>query len=720
MLKLDAVISRRRRLVLGTWVALLAVALPFAMHQSDHLTGGGFNVPGSQDEIVQAAQAENFGGARTDLGVVLVERNSDHAAQLDAAIGRAATVVQHTAGVTIPASSQAAARALARRSRTVVLDVPLRVASDSSIDVAAKLRKALTVGAAHAGVTAHLIGQGALWAGMQDLSKSDLKTAESTGFPIVLLILLAVFGSFAAAALPLALGVVSVMVTGGEIYWLSQAMEMSVFVTNMASMIGIGVAVDYSLFVLARYREEIATGKGVDAARATALVTSGVAVIFSGMTVIVALAGLWMVDNAAIRSMAGGAMLVVAVSVLASATLLPALISLLGTRAAGGTQAWVTFRRRPAAAPEGDGFWLRWTRVVTKRPAITATAAAAVLLALAIPTLSLKMGSGALQQFPKGNEVRVGFEAASSVIGQGASSPIEVLLSAPAGSPLTAATVHAVRTVIAGDPSVAGIASAVRSRDARQVLIEAVPNVDGESAAAKALVARLRRELPAAARGRASIVAGGTTAAQKDFNALVSGSMWKILLFVLGLSYLVLLVLLRSVVLPLKAVAMNLLSVGAAYGVLVAVFQWGWGASLLGVQAPGHLDTLTPPLVLAVVFGLSMDYEVFLLTRIRERWQATGDSRLAVAQGLASSARTITSAALIMTCVFLVFVGTSVPSIEELGLGNAVAILVDATLVRLVLVPATMELLGDWNWWLPKPLARALPKQSFEAAPAGV
>jgi RND superfamily putative drug exporter len=280
--------------------------------------------------------------------------------------------------------------------------------------------------------------------------------------------------------------------------------------------------------------------------------------------------------------------------------------------------------------------------------------------------------------------------------------------------------VHDVRTVIAGDPSVAGIASAVRSRDAREVLIDAVPKVDGESAAAKSLVARLRRELPAVAAGRASIVVGGTTAAQKDFNTLVSGSMWKILLFVLGLSYAVLLVLLRSVVLPLKAVAMNLLSVGAAYGVLVAVFQWGWGASLLGVQAPGHLDTLTPPLVLAVVFGLSMDYEVFLLTRIRERWQATGDSRLAVAQGLASSARTITSAALIMTCVFLVFVGTSVPSIEELGLGNAVAILVDATLVRLVLVPATMELLGDWNWWLPKPLARALPKAELEAAPVGV
>ncbi|MEA2123254.1 MAG: putative drug exporter of the superfamily, partial [Solirubrobacteraceae bacterium] len=225
--------------------------------------------------------------------------------------------------------------------------------------------------------------------------------------------------------------------------------------------------------------------------------------------------------------------------------------------------------------------------------------------------------------------------------------------------------------------------------------------------ATTALVKRLRAQLP-----HAEI--GGTTAAQTDIRELISGSMWKVLLFVLGLSYLVLLVLLRSVVLPLKAVLMNLLSVGAAYGVLVAIFQWGWIDGFLGFQSSGHIDTLTPPLVLAVVFGLSMDYEVFLLSRIRERYQATGDTQRAVAEGLARSARTITSAALIMVAVFAVFVGTGVPSIKELGVGNAVAIAVDASLVRLVLVPAAMELLGDWNWWLPKPLARLLPKASVE------
>jgi RND superfamily putative drug exporter len=326
---------------------------------------------------------------------------------------------------------------------------------------------------------------------------------------------------------------------------------------------------------------------------------------------------------------------------------------------------------------------------VTKRPALSATLAATVLIALAVPALSLGTQDGALRQFAKTDETRVGFEAAAKVTGPGASSTLKVI--APA-----AQAAHT-RAVLAADPEIAQVGRPLASDDGRSVLLLATPRHDGESKIAKDAVGRLRAELPAAN-------IGGNAAGLRDFDHLVSGSMWKIVVFVLGLSFLVLLVLLRSVVLPLKAVVMNLLSVGAAFGVLKLVF--------------GTVDTITPPLILAVVFGLSMDYEVFLLTRIRERYAATGDTRRAVAEGLASSARTITSAALIMASVFLVFVGTGVPSIRQLGLGNAVAVIVDATLVRLVLVPAAMELLGRWNWYLPKPLARILPKGSFEEAPA--
>ncbi len=683
LMRLDALVGTRRRWVLGFWVLALVVAVPFSLRQADHLSSGGFGVPGSQSQRVADALQDYPGVERTALAVVLIGEHDV------AAVAREAQTVAHVTGVGEPAS------------RDGVTLLPLRVdaSDDDASDVAVDLRDKLGVGTAE-GV--HLAGQGALWAGLQEVSKEDLARAEQIGFPLVLLILLAVFGSLAAAALPLALGFFSVLITGALIYLTSRQMEMSVFVTNMASMIGIGVAVDYSLFVLARYREEVAAGFAPAVARSRAMATSGLAVVFSGLTVIVSLAGLWMIDNNAVRSMALGAILVVAVSLLASATLLPALIAVLGPRAYAPSKRFIAMgmwlrRRRPWRPGKREPFWNRWTARVMRRPVVSLLLASSVLLTLAIPALSLKMGTGALRQFPEGNETRVGMEAASRVASPGSTAPIRIVTSSP----------ERARAVLEADPAVARVLPAVESRDGRASLITALPAADGEAPQTEALVERLRERLPGAD-------VGGVTAAQVDVSDLISGSMWKLLLFVLALSYLVLLVLLRSILLPLKAVLMNLLSVGAAYGVLVAIFQYGWIDGFLGFQSDGHLATLTPPLVLAVVFGLSMDYEVFLLSRIRERYHATGDNRRAVAEGLAQSARTITSAALIMVAVFAVFVGTGVPSIKEIGIGNAVAIAVDATLVRLVLVPAAMELMGKWNWWLPRPLARVLPRGSVE------
>jgi Predicted drug exporters of the RND superfamily len=252
---------------------------------------------------------------------------------------------------------------------------------------------------------------------------------------------------------------------------------------------------------------------------------------------------------------------------------------------------------------------------------------------------------------------------------------------------------------------------------AGSVLIQATPSAPSESGTASSLVDRLRdKVVPGTELSRvATVNVGGETARTHDLRAQISGSMWKIFAFILGLSFIVLAVMLRSLLLPLKAVLMNLLSIGAAFGVLVAVFQWGWLDGVLGLESLGALDTINVPLILAVVFGLSMDYEVFLLSRMRERYMAHGDNRRAVAEGLSSSARTISSAALIMTSVFAVFVLTGVPSIKELGLGCAVAIALDATLVRLILVPAAMTLMGKWNWWMPSWLDRVLPDLSFEA-----
>ena len=722
MRSLAGFLGNRRRWVVAAWVLIVVLALPFAAKQTEHLTGGGFDVPGSQSMAVSESLQEDFGSQADGIAVVLKAAPEATAAERNAAVVRVQDEVATVDEVTL--TPAAAAQAQRQLQATDVVLVPLRssLSSDELIDPAATIREDLDPGAADAGVTPYLVGQPTIWAGMQEISKEDLAKAEGTGFPIVAIILLVVFGSLAAAALPLALGFVSVLVTGALIYFISLGMTTSVFVTNMASMIGIGVAVDYSLFILARYREEREAGHDKAEARALSLSTSGLAVTFSGLAVIISLAGLWMVDNQALRSMALGAMTVVAVSILTATTLLPALIAMLGDRVLpGGIVGRVErffqrrfYRRRTAeqAAAGNNRFWRAWTERVMAHPWVAITGVSAVLLFLASPLLSLETGTEAIAQFPKDSDVRVGNEIASDELG-GGTDPVQIVAGFDGGGVDKVAVAGFVREV-EGTPGVASVAPPAYGGDS--VLIQATPNAPSESDAAVALVDRLRDSVvPASALSQqAAVNVGGETARGDDVRKQVSGSMWKIILFVLALSFLVLMVMLRSLLLPLKAVLMNLLSIGAAFGVLVAIFQWGWLDGPLGFESQGALDTINIPLIFAIVFGLSMDYEVFLMSRIRERYMVHGDNERAVAEGLSTSARTISSAALIMTSVFAVFVLTGVPSIKELGVGCAVAIALDATLVRLILVPAAMKLMGAWNWWMPSWLDRLIPDFSFE------
>jgi RND superfamily putative drug exporter len=715
MVQLAGFLGRRRRLVLFAWIAIVALALPIASHQTDHLTGGGFDVPGSQSKAVTDALQKDFGEEADGIAVLLKADASVTRADTTAAVDRVRRAVGDLDQTTLPPATAARAELSLRRTGTAILPLRSDQSSDRLIDSAATLREELDPGTARGGVTPYLAGQPTIWAGMQELSKSDLAKAEAGGFPIVAVILLVVFGSLAAAALPLALGFVSVIVTGALIYFISLEMTTSVFVTNMASMIGIGVAIDYSLFILARYREERASGREPQAARAEALATSGLAVTFSGLAVIVSLAGLWMVDNQALRSMALGAMTVVAVSILTATTLLPALIAMLGDRVLpGGVVAKVlgVFRRR-GERPDREAFWSRWTAGIMAHPWTAVIGVSAVLLALAIPLLSIETGTEALAQFPKDSDVRVGNELASKQLG-GGTDPMQIVASFDSPGEVDRSAVATFARTLETTPGVSSVAPPAYA--ATDVLIQATPSAPSESDAAAALVDRLRDDVvPASTLSRlATVDVGGETARTHDLRAQVNGSIWMIVAFVLALSFLVLMVMLRSLLLPLKAVLMNLLSIGAAFGVLVAIFQWGWFDSLLGFESQGALDTINVPLIFAIVFGLSMDYEVFLMSRIREHYLEHGDNERAVAEGLSTSARTISSAALIMTAVFSVFVLTGVPSIKELGLGCAVAIALDATLVRLILVPSAMKLFGDWNWWMPSWLDRALPDLSFE------
>ncbi|HEY7256472.1 MAG TPA: MMPL family transporter [Solirubrobacterales bacterium] len=777
MSRLSRFLRRHRRPVLVGWALVLVLAFPFASRQTEHLTGGGFDVPGSQSKAVSDSLEREFGGDGDAIAVVLRADPGAGAGAQAAAIARVRNAVSEVDGVSLPAATTARGRRVLEQAGTAMLPLRSTLNPDDQIDAAVDLRSDLDPGTSQGGVTTYLAGQPTIWAGFQDLSKEDLAQAEFSGFPIVAIILLVVFGSLAAAALPLALGFVSVIVTGALIYFISLQMSTSVFVTNMASMIGIGVAIDYSLFILARYREERRDGRGDEEALARSLSTSGLAVTFSGLAVIVSLAGLWMVHNQALRSMALGAMTVVAVSILTATTLLPTLIAYLGDRVMQGgiVAASLRFVRRPfqrnrvegatAQGPptqtlqgspaqafrgspaqglqgspaipgrggggqsisdsswpppsRGDGgtnsFWVKWTRNVMAHPWVAVVGVTSVLLLLAVPLLSIETGTEALAQFPKGNDVRVGNELASRQLGGGADA-VQVVASFE-GAPDRAAVASFTHR-LESTPGISSVTPPVFSGES--VLFRATTSAPSESDAARAVVGRLRDAVvPSTALARlATVDVGGETARSDDVRAQISGSMWKIVLFVLSLSFLVLMVMLRSLLLPLKAVLMNLLSIGAAFGILVAIFQWGWFDGLLGFEGQGALDTINVPLIFAIVFGLSMDYEVFLMSRIRERYMKHHDNERAVAEGLATSARTISSAALIMSSVFAVFVLTGVPSIKELGLGAAVAIALDATLVRLILVPAAMKLLGDWNWWFPSWLDRALPELSFEHGPS--
>jgi uncharacterized membrane protein YdfJ with MMPL/SSD domain len=717
--RLGSFISRRRRLVLGTWIVLLVVSLPFFAMQTKHLTAGGFEVPGSQSTFV-ANSIKQFPGVESEKLVFVFDNSKRDKAALDAAITKSVDGAKGVGGVAVVPQFEQAARASADKP-IVLMALKVTGSADAAADAAAEIRKNVGIlDGGSAAVPIHLVGQQALWAGMQDLSKKDLESAEFVGFPIVFIVLLLIFGSVAAALLPLSLGFVAVAITGAVIFFLSQAIQMSIFVTNMASMLGIGVAVDYSLFVLSRYREEIARGSSEDEARQIAMRTSGLAVAFSGVTVIIALAGLFLINSKTMHSMAIGAIVVVAIAILAAVSLLPALIKTLGHRAyEPGKVVGKVVAKLSRPPREGvDPFWTRWTNRLMDRPVLYATAATVLMLVIAIPALSLKWGTGAAAQLPKSFETAQGIKLAGDAAGKGAGGPIQIVADYGSGA-VDRQQVDAFAAAVKQLPGVAAVGNAVPSRDGHLALLEVTSKTDPEGDATFALVQKLRAANgPAALLQGAKVDVGGAAAQDHDFTDLISSSLWKVGLFVMIFSYVVLLLLMRSIVLPLKAIVMNLLSVGAAYGVLVAVFQYGWLDSVIGFDHLGYVNSLTPPLILAIVFGLSMDYEVFLLSRIKERYNATHDNRAAVAGGLSDSAKTISSAAIIMVLVFLIFAMAGLPQVKEIGVGLAAAIFLDATIVRLILVPSTMELMGKWNWWLPKSLDRILPDMDFESSGA--
>jgi uncharacterized membrane protein YdfJ with MMPL/SSD domain len=662
--------------VLAVWLAAFAAALPLALRQSDRLTAGGYEVAGSEakavEELVSEGVPPDF--RPTGLAAVLAAPPGADPRPALRALSRAAAA---TPGVELDPLARDFALAALRRERRHPAVVPLTVSASEfeSAEVGGELRERLGLdeGRRYGEVRLYLVGAGALWAAMLEQTEGDLRQAERLAFPVVLVILLVVFGSVAAAALPLLLGAASVAMAGAGVYLVSAIAQVSAFAPSVASMLGLAVAVDYALFVVLRYREELRRGASPAEARRTAMATSGTAVMWSGLAVIIALASLFLVETPAVRSLAAAAILVVAVALAACATLLPALLALLGRRVGEGP--------RPRLA------FARLAHVVQRRPGRALALSLLVLAVLAAPALDLDTGDGALRQLPAASEARRGFEQAVEVTGPGRGAPLKLLV-APRDVDRTVA-------MLRRDPEVVRTGVRTTTSDGTRTLVVATPRRDGEAAETRQLVRRVRAQLPAGA------LVGGATAMQVDFADEVEGAMGLIVAWVVVLSGLMLLLALRSVPLALGAVLATLLSVATAFGVLTAVYSWGWLDGLLGLDAPGYVDTIAVPVVFAAVFGLSMDYQVFLLRRIRERRLGGADTREAVLAGVVSSARTITSAAIVMIAVFVAFIATGLPAVQQIGLGAAVAIAVDATVVRLLLLPAAMTLAGERCWWMP-------------------
>ncbi len=720
MMRLSSNLRRFRWLVFTGWLLALIPAIYLMMTQGGNLTGGGFEVAGSQSLRVHDELEQHYPEQGTSPLALVAAPRADASYQ---DMNAAAAFLQQVAGqVAEVAVVKNPAQPPPQPDRPYVVSLRLDSSNNGSAsDAAKKLRSKIGIQGDRPGqmqnghVRLYVIGQGALSTAAAANTKHDIAAAERWNLPIILIVLLAVFGSLAAAAIPLALGICTVAITMGLVSLLSAYTTMSVFVTSTVSMFGIALAVDYSLFILMRFREELRAGRQPQEAADAAMATSGLAVVLSGMTVVASLTGIYLINTPALASMATGAILAVAAAMLTSTTMTPAVLATFG-RAAAKRSAMLHWSRRPETTQ--SPFWSHWIGWVMRRPWASALAASAVLIAMAVPALSMVLGNSLLRQFDSSHEIRAGVSAAAEALGPGALGPVQVLVTFPDGdasAPAHAQTLAAIGHEMAKAPGPGvSVAPPVFADNNTSALLSGVLSVDPEDLGARSTITWMRAHLPAAAgTGTAQVDVGGPTALIKDFDDRVAATEPLVLVFVALIAFVMLLVAIQSVFLAFKGVLMTVLSVAAAYGSLVMVFQWGW-LEKLGFAPITSIDSTVPPLVLAMTFGLSMDYEIFLLTRIRERFLQSGHTHDAVAYGVATSARTITSAALIMIAVFIGFAFAGMPLVAEIGVACAVAIAVDATVVRLVMVPALMAMFAQWNWWLPGWLHRILPSVDFE------
>jgi putative drug exporter of the RND superfamily len=689
--------ARRPWRTIGAWAVLAAVVVA--------LTGafGGaflddFTAPNSESAQATRLLEQRFPAVAGGSAVAVFaapegQKLSSFRPGVESALSRVAEI-EHVATVSDPFATDRISANGRVGYAEITLDVP---STELGRPGAAAMAKALHPARAD-GLTAELGGEAAM------LNGKKSSGAEGIGVLAALVILVIVFGTLVAALVPIVLALVAVAVGVSSIALLAGALDISTAAPTFGALIGLGVGIDYSLFVVSRYRENRAAGQVNTEALSAAMGSSGTAVFFAGGTVIVSMAALALTGVGFLTSIGLATSLVVLFAMATALTLLPALLSLLGDRIDAGR---IVGRRRSPKPAEATAWW-RLAHRIAARPWPYLVAASILLLLLAAPALSLKTGWPNAGDNPRSTTERRAYDLLTDGFGPGFNAPLLVVADLK-GTGLAADDVPGLAQRLAADPGVAQVGAPQASPNGDTVVLTALPTTGPADPATAQTLERIRTITP----GGVSVT--GPTATTLDLDQQLSSSLP---LFVGGImlaSFLLLMIVFRSVTVPLKAAVMNLLSIGGAYGVVVAVFQWGWLGGLFGLDGTFLIASPFPLLFFAVLFGLSMDYEVFLVSRIREAYLATGDTAESVARGLAATGRVITSGALIMVVVFLGFVTDPSPFVQMIGFGLAAAIAIDATIVRMILVPATMTLMGKANWWLPGWLDRLLPHISLES-----
>ncbi len=731
-----------RWLVVSVWI-VFALFGGYAFGKlTPLLSGGGWDVPGSQSLTAGKLLATEFDG-RSESAMTLVIRDPEHAVgspeyndKLKMIIDRLKTEEGVSGVFSILNASEGVGSGLVGEDPNLsIAFVDMDIKADFVINKVPDYQERVVEQAKDLGIEAYLVGEVAFWGESSVQSQEGLAKAEMIVFPLIIIILLLVFRSIVATLTPLIVTIASVLVAMGIVYLVALQVELSVFVTNSAMMLGLGVGIDYSLFIVSRFKAELEVkGNSKQDAIVKTMETAGHTVFFSAITVIAALSALFIVPMAAIKAIAFGGIVVVLIAGLASLTLLPAVLVILGVRINKGSLPFL--RARQSEKVSG---WKRWTKAIMRRPVMFLILTLGALAALASPALDMKLDSPDIRTLPEDTSVRQGFTLMEKSFGIGAANQISIVLrneTNDLSSPEALAKITALQAELGKQPHVAGVTSVASffpgmdgstvsgllqsgggalpddvnlmvsrylSGDRHTSLLEVELDQYGSSDVGRDVVKSLRdKVLPGFDLPEGTTFSiGGETIAGMDTSKAINDSLLPALGIMLVLIFFILVLTFRSLLLPLKAILLNLFSVAATYGILVLVFALGYGSEIFDVESNGYIIHFVPVLLLALLFGLSTDYEVFLVSRIKEEYDRTGNHEESIAEGMEKTGPLITGAAVLMVAVFAGFAFSGVLPIQMLGFGMAIAIALDSTVIRMLLVPVTMKLLGRASWWFP-------------------